>query len=247
MLLHTMMRGGKRVIDPITLLADTSNYNLFTAAGSPTDVVDVTITINAGVTVSSASTASYAFDTGIFPAGSSLTLINNGIILGRGGNGGLGYNAPGTNPLTGAPTPGAAGGPAFRAQSAISITNNNRIAGGGGGGNGGVGGEFGSGGGGGGIGVSAGGLGVGDNGVGGTLTAAGRGGNPGGYTPPSIAWDPDGNAIADGGGYGGSYGLPGGRAYGDTAPTTGGAAGAAVVGNSNITWAVTGTRNGAIT
>lgn len=240
--------GGLRIITPITIAASTSNYNLFTAAGSPADPVDVVVTISAGVTISSASTASYAFDTGIFPAGSNLTLTNNGIIVGRGGNGGNGGGSP--SPL---PTAGGAGGPALRAQSLVSITNNNRIAGGGGGGGGGMNGSYPGDGGGGGIGVSAGGAPQnisGSPGFAGTLTAAGGGGNTGGWSP-SIGWDANGNAIADSnGGNGGGYGAAGGHGC-DAAFVgpggLGGAAGAAVVGNSNITWLATGTRNGPIT
>lgn len=230
MLLHNMMRGGPRVINPITISANTSNFNMFTAAGSPTDAVDVLVTINAGVIVSSSSTAAYAFDTGVFPAGSTLTLVNNGVILGRGGNGG--------SNITGTATAGASGGPALRAQSLISIWNNNRIAGGGGGGGGGGGNDpnYGAGGGGGGIGGSIGGSGSAVNGSNGTLTSPGTGGNP----------QNSGGVGGNGGSYGaagtaGTFGVMGG------AGGAGGAGGGSVVGNSNITWMATGTRNGAIT
>ena len=47
----------------------------------------------------------------------------------------------------------------------------------------------------------------------------------------------------------GSHGQPGTDCEGGNGwiPGTGGAAGAAVVGNANITWAATGTRLGALT
>ena len=120
----------------LTIAASTTNYNLKTAliAAGWNQVTPVicTCTINAGVTVYSTSTGSYAWQTGTgYPAGSSLSLINNGIIVGRGGNGGAGGNTG----VAGAAGGGA--GPALLASVPISITNNNRIAGGGGGGGGG--------------------------------------------------------------------------------------------------------------
>jgi hypothetical protein len=125
-----------------TIAANTANYNLKTAAiAAGWDQVlplSATITINAGVYVYSVSTGSYAFDTGAtFPTGTILTLINNGIILGMGGAGAMGGGwLP--NAATSPPGSGVGGGgPALRAQYAISITNNGDIAGGGGGGGGG--------------------------------------------------------------------------------------------------------------
>ena len=120
----------------LTISSSTTNYNLKTAllaAGwNGTTAVLCTCTINSGVTVSSTSTGSYAWQTGSdYPFGSELTLVNNGTILGRGGNGGAG-GSTGANGST-----GAGGGPALLASVPLSITNNGRIAGGGGGGGGG--------------------------------------------------------------------------------------------------------------
>lgn len=90
-----------------------------------------TVTINSGVYVYSGGTGSYAYSTGsTFPSGSQLYLINNGTIIGCGGNGGNGGDQ-----TTG--YGGAGGGPALYAGYAISVTNNGTIAGGGGGGGGG--------------------------------------------------------------------------------------------------------------
>lgn len=120
-----------------TISSDTNNYDLRSAAiAAGWDTVtplDATVTINSGVYVGSTSTGSYAFQTGSgFPAGSVLRLINNGIILGRGGDGGNGgqWSANGSG--------GGNAGPALLASAAIQITNNNQIAGGGGGGGGGA-------------------------------------------------------------------------------------------------------------
>ena len=103
-----------------TISSDTTNYNLKSAAiaagWDQTKPLVATVTINAGVYVYSTSTGSYAFDTGSsFYAGSTLALINNGIILGRGGDGGNGglETTPGTA--------GGAGGPAFIARYATCL------------------------------------------------------------------------------------------------------------------------------
>lgn len=122
-----------------TISSNTTNYNLKSAAiaggWNQTSALNATITINGGVYVYSTSTGTYAFDTGsTFPAGTSLNLINNGIILGRGGDGGNG----GVN-QNGQGGAGGAGGPAFIARYATNVTNNGTIGGGGGGGGGGSG------------------------------------------------------------------------------------------------------------
>jgi hypothetical protein len=121
-----------------TISSDTTNYNLKSAAiaagWDQTVPLVATITINSSIYVYSTSTGSYAFDTGSsFYSGSTLALVNNGTILGRGGDGGTG----GLNATAG--TAGGAGGPAFIARYAINVTNNGTIGGGGGGGGGGSG------------------------------------------------------------------------------------------------------------
>ena len=119
-----------------TIATNTTNYNLKSAAiaagWNQTTKLVATITINGGVYVYSTGTGSYAFDTGsTFPAGTTLALVNNGVILGAGGGGGGGSasNVSGGG--------GAGAGPAFIARQTISVTNNGTIAGGGGGGGGG--------------------------------------------------------------------------------------------------------------
>ena len=118
-----------------TIAANTTNYNLKSAAiaagWNQVLPLNATVTINSGVYVYSTSTGAYAFQTGVtFPAGSVLRLINNGIILGMGGNGSSARIYATTN-LGTAPT---TGGPALLVQQAITITNNGVIGGGGGGG-----------------------------------------------------------------------------------------------------------------
>jgi hypothetical protein len=124
-----------------TISSNTIDYNLKSAAiaagWNQTDTMFATVTINSGVYVYASSTGAYAFDTGsTFPTGTTLALINNGTIIGKGGNGGTaGYFLLGSGFQSG--SAGAAAGPALIARYAISITNNGAINGGGGGGGGG--------------------------------------------------------------------------------------------------------------
>jgi hypothetical protein len=114
-----------------TISSDAQNVNLYVIAGSPATAGTYTITINAGVTVGSSNTATPALISGTWPAGSIVTLINNGNIYGRGGDGGAG----GSGAAGGA---GGAGGAAMSLGYDIAINNTNgNIFGGGGGGGGG--------------------------------------------------------------------------------------------------------------
>lgn len=123
-----------------TISVNTANYNIKSAAiaagWDQVKPLQAIVTINSGVYVYSTSVGSYALSTGTtFPSGTTLELINNGTIIGMGGNGGIGGgSAPPYGVMN---TVGTAGGPALLAQYAISITNNGSIAGGGGGGGGG--------------------------------------------------------------------------------------------------------------
>lgn len=78
-----------------TISVNTANYNLrnqlTTAGWDGTQDVTATITVNPGVTVYSTSTPTGAFTVSpALPAGSAVTLINNGTIVGKGGAGGAG-------------------------------------------------------------------------------------------------------------------------------------------------------------
>ena len=224
-----LVKGGFVFVDVIT--SDVTNYNLrarAVAAGWDQVVPLVaTTTVNSGIVLSADSTGQYAFDTGVtFPAGTTLALINNGFVIGMGGAGGAAYTA------------GSNGGPALRAQYAIGIDAAGGVIGGGGGG----GGSSKSGGGGGRSGRTdaAGGVGAPTPGASGTFSSGGSGGSSGGAggtTGPGEA----GSGVSGGGG--GGWGASGGTA----GSYAGGTGGAAVVGNSYITWINTGTRYGAIT
>lgn len=166
--------------------ADATNYNLRAAAIAAgwDQVVPLmaSVTINSGIVVSSNNTSIPAFDTGSgFPAGSELSIVNNGHICGMGGVGGAGVN--------GSSNIGSPGGAALSVGYACVVDNVGVIAGGGGGGGGGL---FAGPGGGGQSGrVPTGGT------TPGTFDAAG--GNGG-------AWGNPGAGVAIGGGSGGAGG-----------------------------------------
>lgn len=235
----------------------------------------VIATINSGVYVSSNSTGTPGLTVnGSFPGG--VDLINNGFIIGMGGAGGAGSatDAYAGTQIGGAA--GSVGGLALSVSSAVSITNNGTIGGGGGGGGGGQGSMYvtyvgkdstfwwagGGGGGGGRSGAaanSAAGAGGVNNATGlpnnyngnagsvGTSAGAGAGGTGTSST----------RATSGAGGSGGAWGSAGGSGsspspanniggWPSRGPFGGGSGGAAISGNSNITWVATGTRLGSI-
>lgn len=149
------LRLGPRIFEFIkTISSNTQEYNLRTdllANGWDGELpVSATITINSGVYVWSASTSTAAFATGSLVAESVISIINNGYIIGRGGNGG---NSNPVDTFGVTPPAAGAGGNAINLNYPVSITNNSYIAGGGGGGRGGY--SAGGGGAGGGIGGTA--------------------------------------------------------------------------------------------
>lgn len=249
---------GKSNQFAFTISTNQTNANLRTLAVNAgwNQSSKVVATINSGVYISSNSTGTPALTVnGSFPGG--VELVNGGIIVGMGGNGGRGADWQGTNQGSGAP-----GGGALSVSSAITITNNGTIAGGGGGGGGGgrnvttcpctLFQAFYAGGGGGGgrssnaANSSGGGAGT-SSGLGsapqpggaGTLSSAGSGGT--GQAFPNAA-DRGGT-----GGTGGGWGSAGNSGETRTqAGASGGSGGYAVSGNSNISWVATGTRLGSI-
>lgn len=184
--------------------------------GSPT-VANVYVFENTAI-ISAATQSGWALQTGAFPAGSTLKIINRGSIRGGGGNGGI-------NRQNTSSTAGSAGGTALVLNFPTTIDNTlGSIWGGGGGGGGGF-----SGGGGGGAGTTAG---LGGSspyaaGKNGTATAGGAGGGAGGA-----------------GAAGGSLGAAGGSAAGGSG---GGRGGYSVESNSNaVTWVAVGDRKGSV-
>lgn len=273
---HNMMvGGGGRVLVNITISANTQNYVLNTAkaTGYQAGVTDVILTINSGIYVGSSTTAGIALDVDTsWSSSDTVTIINNGYIVGCGGAGanGVGFSSTFCN--------GAVGGPALRAQRAVSINNASGTIGGGGGG----------GGGGASSSVPAGG-GSQNAAGGGGGGGQGSGGGAGGSYKDSFNYDPcagltdifvytsssgsaGSTASPGGGGAGATYGTPvggtggtggtfgaagnNGGAGNNAAFTTiagytagtGGAGGNCTTSgsNANITWTSTGTRLGTI-
>jgi len=236
-----------RIPLPLSITSSTQNYDVYTqASASPlysAGATDITLTISPGINVGSTSTGTYALAVpGSFTTGDTITIVNNGTVIGRGGEGGRGGAGNGSYTKSGAP--GGAGGNAVYVNYPTTITNNGTLAGAGGGGGGGY--AFGGanqlagGGGGGGAGYSGGSggaggpgtLGGGSGGTG-TLTSGGSGGRGGGGGAfPGGAGGGQGSAGA--GGSGGPYGPPG----------AGGGAGNYIVGSPLVTWPATGTRLG---
>jgi hypothetical protein len=134
--------SSKIVTVTVTIAAGTYTnldlWSLITARlGTINNPVNCTCTVSTGVVIHSTSVATPALTTGSgWPASSTLNIVNNGYIIGKGGAGGTGGGTAGLNG-----TQGGAGGPALNLTLATTIDNLNGYiwAGGGGGGGGGCG------------------------------------------------------------------------------------------------------------
>lgn len=265
--MQNLQGKSNRVAIALTVSSPAANYDVYSNRGPTYDPgkSDITLTINAPAVVYSTSTGSSALVVpSAFNPGDTVTIVNNGVILGAGGNGGHGLRGGDSSSNPNGPKNANSGGPALSVSRSVSINNANRIAGGGGGGGGGSGATgfigppdnnnpsaHGGGGGGGGIGNGSAGTGgqalfgapqynyPGANGNAGTLTAAGTGGT-GGASFPGTPGGPAGSYGSSG--TAGSSSAQGSAYYGGN----GGSGGAAVNGNPYITWIATGTRNGPI-
>lgn len=204
-----------------------SNINLFDSAIASNNTAPEagdtwTFNVKAGVTIGSNSTSSVSIQTGSWPSGIDLILINNGQIIGKGGAAGGGGTAILPSVTNGGN--GGNGGDAISCSYDLTIENNNIIGcGGGGGGGGGAINDntivkplatIGGGGGGGGNGTATGGAGgvtspssgdffvglTGNNGNSSTYTVAGLGG-----AAVSLDAGGGGTTIGGAGGAGGQY------------------------------------------
>ncbi len=236
------------VIPDITITGGHMNVDAYAMAGKPAGAVTFTFTIDDGSSIGSVSPASPALDFAGFAAGSTIHIVNRGVVHGRGGRGGRGAFAGdvASANLYGDATAGGPGGDAIRLPSAattVNITNvDGRILGGGGGGGGGpvthdgdgsnvgVGGGGGGGGAGGGIGGDGGSV-VSANGAPGLDGTVGRNGT---FGTGGTGADTGGTGTAGSGADGGAYGTAGGTPSPltantfDGAPGTGGTAGKAI-------------------
>ena len=238
---------GKSNEFAFTISTNQTNANLRTLAVNAgwDQSKKVVATVGSGVEIRSTTGGTPALTiNGSFPNG--VELVNGGVIVGLGGNGGRGGWSPGFVDPNGAA--GGAGGTAVAVSVAVSIRNNATISGGGGGGGGGGLGEncsFQGGGGGGG-----GGNGYGSGGAAGLADGNGTAGSAGGQLTGG-AGGPGRNYFGGIGGNGGAGGTnaASGTAGGSGSAGTGGAGGsggAAITGNSNVTWLAFGTRYGSI-
>lgn len=245
---------SNRVALSYTFTASTANASLNVAAigGYIAGKSDITITVNTSVYLYSTSTGTPGLTLTGGTTGDTLTLVNNGFIMGMGGAGG-----------TLSSRPGAPGGIALQLGYPITINNTNPVAyiGGGGGGGyaqgaGGRGGGGGAGGGAGGPGTSSAGGGGGGLGGAGANAApspsAGRGGGAGGgggaYLPPS-GRVPDYSGGGGGGGRifpgsGGAGGFPGGGAGGSASGAGAAGSGPAESAGGGGGWGANGGTNG---
>jgi len=250
--------GPSRVDIALVISADSTNVNIYTSATGTGNYVagesDVTLTINSGIYVGSTSQGTYALTTGAFTTGDTVSIINNGVVIGKGGARGV---------INGGA--GGLGGYGFNCNFATTIDNTSGAfyGGGGGGGAGGyarigcpdaksnclgtVTGNGGAGGAGAGYTVTTNGSKTGGgggttgsantayNGLGGSCTMRGGAGGAGGARGV--------NGVAGGGGY-----TTGGTACCGSAHQGGGAAGSRgyyiAGGAANATWTATGTRLG---
>ena len=263
----------------LTIASNTQNYDVYAnASASPLYVAGntvVTVTVNPGVDVGSSSAPSYAMLVpSSFNPGDSVTIVNNGYIVGAGGAGGTGASGnlgQGPIPSQSIPAPpGGTGGNALYVARPTTVTNNSVIGAGGGGGGGagsrvftstGPGKEvYGGGGGGGGAGYTGGGGGSGGPGAAGIApngTKAGSPGNPGGggtLTTGGGGGTPapynNVGAVWPPGGPGGGLGAAGaaGGSWNTASglPGPGGSGGNYITGNPFVTWPATGTRYGGV-
>ena len=265
-----------RVGLPLTISGNTQNYDLWSnVSGNPgysAGSTDITLTINPGVFVGSTSTGSYALSIpGSFTSGDTVTVVNNGTVIGMAGNGGIGGGNP---PWPENASGGSNGGNAVYVNFATTITNNGTLAGGGGGGGGGGRGAgtkprppkqggptvviYGGGGGGGGAGYNAGSGATGGqnttaNGAPGSSGSPTGGGGGGAGTTDNPSYGGPGGPGGSGGGQGanGNSGSPGNGGPG-FAPdfirggAGGGTRGYYLVGNPYVTYPATGTRLGQV-
>lgn len=210
----------------------------------------VYVTINPGVVLYSTTYAAGLDIAGSFPAG--IEILNYGLIAGRGGNGGAGGNATSGSEARG--FDGTAGGPALYTSVPVTINNQGSILGGGGGGGGGRGAwvdarqfsTFADGGGGGGGGQDA--AWASTGGAGGVGSGATERNSTGNAGAPGTGSAPGAGGISSSvgdGGAGGAWGQPG--VSRGNAGANGGAAGACVINNYLISWAVVGAISGPVT
>lgn len=144
--------ASNRIAIPLTINGVTLNYNVYNNRG-PTyvpGISDITVTVGPAGGVSASVAQAYAMLVpNEFSPADTVTIINNGVITGAGGDGGTGGPAlapvfPGfptanPSPLVGRGSNGVGGANALFVNRPVTVQNNGTISGGGGGGGGGAG------------------------------------------------------------------------------------------------------------
>jgi hypothetical protein len=119
---------SNRVSISYTFSSNTANasLNVSSISGYVSGKSNITVTVNSGVYLYATSTGSYGLNLTGGTTGDTVTLVNNGYIMGQGGQGAGGGQGFG----------GSAGGPALNVGIGVNLTltNNSYIGGGGGGG-----------------------------------------------------------------------------------------------------------------
>jgi len=128
-IMPTNFYGKSNVVNiSSTFTSNTANasLNVNSISGYSAGKSNITVTVNSNVYLYATSTGNYGLNLSGGTSGDTLTLVNNGYIMGQGGKGGGNYTSPQT-----------VGGPALNVGTGIGITINNGsgyIGGGGGGG-----------------------------------------------------------------------------------------------------------------
>jgi hypothetical protein len=93
------LMGNRRTVLSLAINANTNDYNIRTAAGSPATAVDVVVTVASSIIVGNSGFPSgVAMITGSgWVTGSTITLVNNGFIEGFGG---AGFDGDGGNAMS---------------------------------------------------------------------------------------------------------------------------------------------------
>ena len=222
---------SNRAVLSYTFSANTANasLNVTSIGGYIVGKSDITITVNSGIYLYSTSTANAGLTLTGGSSGDTITIVNNGYIMGKGGNGNQGY------------ANGNAGGTALSLGFNTTVNNTNASAYIGGGGGSGA--STSSGPGGGGAGGGNGGTsqngGTITGGSGGSIGNIGSSGNYLNYWVPVCGMPPVNVYASSGAGGGRIFSGTGGN--GSAMPPTGGGAGGA---RSSVTW--TGGNSGSV-
>lgn len=238
--------GGDPTVDLVIFGSSLRNINLRTVYDSlfpaPSGTTKAKFIIEPGVIIGSSSTTTDSMDTGSWPVGATVTIVNKGYIVGAGGNAGD-VSVAGGN--------GVAGGDALNLNHNIILDNQGIIGGGGGGGGSSIDANAPS------TAIAGGGGGAGDisglkgftggdmlidpiyiEATNGTITDGGDRGS---------SADPRYSGVLAYGGYGGDLGQAGTNATGGTVAGTGGAAGKAInLNGKTITYTMAGDIRGAV-